>query len=360
MQESLFIEYIKKYYPGLVARIVSELTDPEKGRYFHMKYLRKVFDPSGKWESLMTANSNVAADVVALDASLPLKTRKPLKSASGDLPKIGLELKAPESLLLKIITMRAMGRTESEIVSLIFEDTKRVIAAVYEKIEAMFLQGLSTGQVLTVDGNANDPNVGLGVRISYGLATANQFGAATAIWGAVNSDPMADIARVKAAATGVTHIFMDATAYGNMTKSQSVKDFYGSYLGIAGGTVVPSREKLQQAINGEFGLTLEIVDRPVNFEENGTVTAVRPWADGRVVMASLPDGLAGTLTHGPLAEDLARSEAASYEKADGFILVRKYRTVHPALAEFTSAQASAVPVISANRIWTIDTKTVQA
>lgn len=51
----------------------------------------------------------------------------------------------------------------------------------------------------------------------------------------------------------------------------------------------------------------------------------------------------------------------SYETADNYILVSKYRENRPSLREYTTSQARVVPVISnPDRIYTQDIKTVQA
>jgi len=51
----------------------------------------------------------------------------------------------------------------------------------------------------------------------------------------------------------------------------------------------------------------------------------------------------------------------SYQTADQYILVSKYRVNRPSLREYTTSQARVVPVIyNVERIYTQDIETVQA
>lgn len=80
-----------------------------------------------------------------MDSPLPLKKRDSLEKASGELPKMGLKLFLNEKQMSDIDTLLALGVAEDTIVAKIFEDTPKVISGIWERLELMFLQGLSTG-----------------------------------------------------------------------------------------------------------------------------------------------------------------------------------------------------------------------
>jgi len=62
-----------------------------------------------------------------------------------------------------------------------------------------------------------------------------------------------------------------------------------------------------------------------------------------------------------LAEKKHPVAGVSYETANEFILVSKYRVNRPSLREYTTSQARVVPVITnVDKIFTLDSKTLQA
>ena len=174
MEQSEFIEWINKYFTGVVVKVTEKLNDKTNGTlsYWHKDMLRKEFSVSGKWETLTTLNTRVSADFVAMDSSLPLKRRDMLGKASGDIAKSGMELWLNEKQLTDLYTMIATGVPEGDVIAKIFQDVPRVITGVYELMEKAFLQGLSTGVTLIDD---ND-NVGTGVQCDWGYFPANKFG----------------------------------------------------------------------------------------------------------------------------------------------------------------------------------------
>src|SRR5690606_37873765 len=80
------------------------------------------------------------------------------------------------------------GSNDKQIIAKLFADTPRVIEGVYERLEAMFLQGLSTGVTLVEDSE----NVGTGIRLDFGYYDANKFGVAAA-WSGTSFKPFDDI-----------------------------------------------------------------------------------------------------------------------------------------------------------------------
>jgi hypothetical protein len=361
MEQSLFIEFINRYFPGLVLRTVETLngtTNPLT--YLHRRMLRPEFSLSGKWEAISAAFSLVAADVVAMDSSLPLKMRDSIGRASGDIPKMGMELALRETQLTELQLLANMPGAETQFLARLFADIPRVITGIYERNEAIFLEGLSTGYAEITDLET----VGTGIRLDYKFPAANRFGAASVIWSNAASTPFADMQRVINAAslkgTRLTRVMLDRTALTNLAATTEVKQLFAFNLGFAGSAIPsPSFDQLNTLAQSRLGVTFELVDRSVTLERNGVRTSVKPWQDGIVVM--LAQDQVGSLVYARLAEQNAPVAGVSYQVADNYILVSKFRTNRPSLAEFTNSQARVVPVIgNTDQIFILDSKTVQA
>lgn len=364
MEPSLFTAWVAKYFKPLVAKVVEKINGTKaQATYLHKTMLRKEYSPTLKWNSINVDGSTVAADVVAMDSPLPLKKRDAIAKADGDIPKLGMKLALNERTMTDLdILTNSPGTQESTIVQKLFQDTAKCITGVYEVLELMFLQALSSGVTLIAD----TANVGLGIRVDFKYLAANKFGVSV-LWSSPSSStPISDFNRVKdkADADGnvITRVLMDQYAFGNMIKSTEFKQRYAFSLDMAidGSTIIPTpnTEKAKAFILSEYGWTVEIINRTVRIERDGVKTNVKPWQEGSVVF--LTSDQVGTLTWGTLAEMNHRNKAVDYQVADEFILVSKYHKVDP-LKEFTSSQALALPVINnVDEIYQLDTKTVQA
>jgi hypothetical protein len=363
MEPSLFTAWVAKYFKPLVAKVVEKINGTKTPQtYLHKTMLRKEYSPTLKWSSINVDGSTVAADVVAMDSPLPLKKRDTISKADGDIPKLGMKLALNERTMTDLdILTNSPGTQESTIVAKLFQDTAKCITGIYEVIELMFLQALSTGVTLIAD----TANVGLGIRVDFGYKASNKFGAAV-VWSNANSTPITDFNRIKdvADANGdtITTVMTDSFALNNMLKSAELKQAYAGSIGIAVNTSsvlpTPNLAQAQAFILGQWGWTLKIVNRSVKTERNGVKTTVKPWAEGAVVFLTTEE--VGTLTWGTLAEMNHPNKAVTYQTADQFILVSKFHKVDP-LKEFTSSQALALPVINnVDEIYLLDTKTVQA
>ncbi|MDB5241437.1 MAG: hypothetical protein JWP57_2062, partial [Spirosoma sp.] len=93
MNPSQFLALIVTQFAGIVAGVTTRLNGRIEGplAYLHKTMLQVEYSVSGKWESFFADNSQVAADIVAMDSPLPLKKRDSLGRASGDIPKQGQE-----------------------------------------------------------------------------------------------------------------------------------------------------------------------------------------------------------------------------------------------------------------------------
>lgn len=358
MEQSLYLDYIQRYFPKVVTGIVEKLNGEQSPNlsYLHKRLLGKEYSVDGRWESLTGNYSRVSADVVAMDSALPLKKRDALSRASGDIPKLGMELYLNEKQMSDIDTMVARGMNIAEITAKIFNDTPRVITGVYERLESMFLLGLSTGSAI-----ADSDNVGTGVRVDYGYLPDNQKNVSVLWATAASATPMADIEAVveyaDSVGVSITRAYADNVAINAMLQSAQMKQFFAFSLGFAGDSVpTPSLEQANTVLQSNFGFTIERVNRSVRTEIDGVQTSTKPWAEGRVVFTA--DEIVGTLLWTELAEVKHPVSGVTYESAEDYILVSKYRVNRPSLREYTTSQARVVPVITnVDRIFTLDTKT---
>ncbi len=359
MNPSQFLALIVAQFAGIVTGVTTRLNGRIEGplSYLHKTMLQVEYSVSGKWESFFADNTQVAADIVAMDSPLPLKKRDSMGRASGDIPKQGQERQLNERELTDLGVLRVQNGTQNVIIQRIFADTPKVITAIYERNEACFLEGLSTGMCVVSDAN----NVGAGVRLDFGYPTANKFGV-TALWSNVASTPIDDIQRMVSAASdkgeSIIRILMDRTAFNNMVKTTQVKQAYAYFAFGSVGQVAPTPtlSKANELLNDTFGFGIQIIDRSVRTERDGVQTAYKPWADGAVV--GITSEQVGKLVYARLAEQDSPVAGVTYQETDSYILVSKFSVNRPSLAEFTQSQARVIPVISTS-VYLLDSKTIQ-
>lgn len=343
MNQSLFVQFIA--YFSALAKTIEEKVNGKKTEltYLYKTMLTEELSVDLQWKSL-TVNSNiVAADIVALDSSLPLKKRDSFGTASGDIPKTGLKLQLSEKQMSDIDVLKARNVETSVLVEKIFDDTKKAIMGIHEKMEFIFLQGLSTGVGLVEDEN----NVGTGVRVDYGYLASNKFGATT-VWSDTNAKPIDDIKRIvkaaKAKGNMIKILMMSDTTFDKLASNQQTRENYAFSQNFVGSNIpTPDLEQVNAMMQRRFGLTIIVVDRTVTTERDSVRTVHTPWATDNVIFLTSPK--VGKLAYGILAEETRKSPKVMYEKSGSFILLKKWSTEEP-FSEFTSSQALAIPVIN--------------
>ena len=361
MEKSLYFELVQKYFPQLVTSIVERLNEKRVNQlsYLFKERLIPSFSADGRWASVLAEYNRVAADVVALDSELPLKSRDSIETASGEIPKLGMKLYLTEKQMKDIDSMIAQGLPLNQILNKVFNDLPRCIEGVWERLEDMFLSGLSTGVALSAHNN------GTGVRVNYNYLAANKFGVAAQWANKETATPLTDMQKVfdKALADQnvITDIWMDDVALRNFYASKEVREQYAfnNNVTVGAGTVpVLDFEKAGQVLQTKFGVTLHRVARTIKTELNGKKNNHTPWQQGMVVFTC--DEMLGSLVWTNTAEATRPVGGVQYQSADDYILLSKYSKNDP-LREFTSSQAMVVPIIdNVDRIYTLDSKEVQA
>lgn len=348
MEKSLFIEYIEKFFKGIVGKITEKINGkPKEQQLLHKTMLTEEYSADLSWGSSELDTSIVAADVVSMDSSLPLKSRDKVSSASGTIPKIGIKYKKGEKAISDINVMKAKGVNEQTVASKIFNDVQKVIKGIQVRIEIMFLQALSTGYTLVDDPD----NVGTGIRVNFGYKDENTFHAKATKWGSPTATPQDD----------VQQLFDKADEDGNSIGLVLISKKYFNYFrqseqGITMAALyqqrivtdntklpVPSRSLMLEALEDEYGVPFRIIDASFKVERtNGSKVTVRPWKEGNIV--AIPSENVGRLVYGTLAEETNPVSGVSYQKSGSYILVAEFSKTDP-LQEFTTGQALALPVI---------------
>lgn len=348
MEKSLFIEYIEKFFKGIVGKITEKINGkPKEQQLLHKSMLTEEYSADLRWGATELNTSIVAADVVAMDSSLPLKKRDKVSSASGTIPKIGIKFKKGEKLISDINVMRARGVDEQTITSKIFNDVPKVIKGIDVRKEIMFLQGLSTGVILVEDAD----NVGTGIRVDFGYKDENIFHATKGKWSESTAKPIDDIQQLfdKAQADGRTIglVLLSKKYLDYIRKSEDgkllVADDNNVVVVNTGTLRTPKRQAMLDALEGEFGASFRVIDSSFLLENlDGSHKSIRPWEEGNIV--GVPGENVGRLVYGTLAEETNPVSGVSYQKSGTHILVAEYSKTDP-LQEFTTGQALAIPVI---------------
>lgn len=328
--------------------------------YLFKDKLTPVFSADGRWTSILAEYTRVAADVVALDSEIPLKSRDTLETASGTIPKLGMKLYLTEKQMKDVDAMIAQGNVPlSRIIDNIFADSPRVIEGVWERIEDIFLSELSSGVGLSVRDN------GTGVRINMNFYEANQFGVSN-LWNADGATPLDDLQKVFDKALNdqntITDVYLDDTALQLLYKNAQVRAQFAFNQGIAmtSSTAIPvlDLDKMSQIFMTKWGCNLHRVSRKIKTELNGQKQVHNPWKTGSISFVC--DDSLGSLVYTNVAEATRPVEGVNYQSVDDYILVKKYSTTDP-LREFTSSEAMVIPVLdNVDRIYLLDSQTVQA
>lgn len=353
MNTTLFSDFIAKWFSGLLGRLTEKYNDSkQEPTLLHKTMLDEEYTADLSWGSTSLNHAVVAADVVALDSSLPLKKRGVIQTAAGTVSKIGVKYRRGEKFINDVNTLIAKGTNESTIAQKILDDAKRVVDAINIRKEIMFEQGLSTGAILVHDAsdNAKD-NDGTGVRASFGYLDENQFKSALAPWAAPFAQPVDDLKllfdKANADSNAINHVWMSKKYFNYLRNSDQGKFLAATFNGqlVTENTIlaVPSRSTFLDALSDEFGATFHIIDNVYRVEKpDGTFDNVRPWAEANVV--GTPSDKVGRMIYGTLAEETNPVAGVTYGKVGSDILVSKFSKTDP-LEEFTAGQALCLPVI---------------
>ena len=346
MNKSLFYKYVAKFFPKL-QRYIEKVNEKRKKplTYLHKEMLGMEFAPDNKWESTSVNTTYVAADYVAVDSELPLKSRDTVASANGKLPKVGMKKYLKESDINNLNVMIAQGGNAAKIAKRLADDAVACAVGIDEQNEYAFLFALSHGYVAIKDEDPDAPEKTV-MRLNFNYLKKNKFGAT--VKGEVTIE---DIKRVLDIARGrdqntIIQICISKVGYDKLRQTRGARELAASYEGrsFTDDTVlgVPNSKNFNAAFEDEFGVTFRVIDRTIVREKNGKKKTVKPWATS--VLVFLCNEQVGTLVYGRLAEQSNPVKWVNYKLVDVFKLISNYSKVDP-LREVTSGQAFVAPIL---------------
>lgn len=346
MEKSNFFDLLVPFMPDFAEWREKWNDKHNRVTYRWKEMLSQRFSADGTWESADIRNTIVAADVVSLDSSLPLKRRDSIAVAHGRIPKMGMKMQMKESMFKQLDNLVARNSNLNQVRSTIFNDMVRCTNGVDERMEFVFLQALSNGVVLVDE----DVNTGSGIRVDFGYLDENKF-TAEKKWADESATPVSDLKRVltKASNDGVTinYIVLAKEAYDKMRYSSEGKELYAHYSGqvvLSNMSIlpVPTPSNFNAAFKDETGVDFVVIDRSVRIEKNGRQEAVKPWNKDKVIF--LPDINCGSAVYSETVEELHPSNNVIYNKPNAYTLLMQWHINDP-FAEFTASQAEILPVI---------------
>ena len=365
MNESLFIEFVRRIWPKLSLYVKEKINGTNKNlTYLHKTMLTKVYSPDQKWEGTSANTTYVAADMVAMDSPLSPKKRDSIARSNGELPKIGIKKILRETQINAINIMRAHLSNAStdaakksvlnRIITRMLDDGTACSIGIDERNEANFLTGLSDG-IIIVEGD--DKNTGIGLRVDYGYLPEHSFGAVTT--GEVTGD---DIERVISKANddgnSISVIMLALSTYNKMRQSQWAKELAANYRGQTFGNntklPVPTSTLFDEAFSDQYnGISFLKIDRSVTYEKNGKRVSYKPWNANKLIFLPSADNV-GSFVWGTLAEATNPVNGVEYTTVDEYKLISRYSKTDP-LQEFTNGQAICLPVIeNVDQIYSLD------
>lgn len=302
------------------------------------------------WETLSgSSGAPVMADVIEYNASAPLKSRRVVTHAKGDIPAMGLKRKMDAKDYNDYIMYKALSRGDTDkdaILDIVFNDVDFVFSGVMARTEFLCMQALSNGEI-TLD-TSNNNGIVTETAVDFGIPSGNKTAVST-IWATSGSaTPLADIRTkvqaIRAEGHVCTKIIMDEAQWAQLIACTEVKDAYAFYQGISIGRIaVPGLDGINNMLRAERQPQIEIVNSIVRHEtQEHVLSSVTPWVAGRVAFVS--DTVIGNMLHGPIAEETSAEikKIATVSKV-GHVFVSKWATLDP-FGEFTKAQANAFPV----------------
>ena len=354
-QGSLFLKYILSFFP-ILKTLIEKINGKRQNEltYLHKdtSILRRVYSPDNKWEADTVDTSYVAADYVAVDSPVPLKSRDKISTASGKLPKMGMKKSLKESEILQLRMMEAQGGQAAEIRRKLAQDPVACSVGIDERNEYALLYGLSNGYVAVRD----DDNPKELLRIKYQYLADNILGVEDVDEGLTVADLKNCIERASNDGNTIIKFWISKTKFDALKKAKDARELVANYRGQTYDSQtklpVPTASVFQEAFMDETGCTFQIINRTVRLEHDGDKKSVKPWNDNMVI--GVCSEMIGALVYGQVAEATNHVSGVTYQQID-YKLISQYSTTDP-LKETTAVQAYCLPVIEdVDTIYQIDT-----
>jgi hypothetical protein len=354
-EKSLFKKYVDRLMPKL-QRLVEKVNDKRKDTrtYLHKDtaILRKEFKSDNKWEASSVNTTYIAADFMAFDSPVDIKTRPTISKANGKLPKAGLGRNLTESELTDLQNLAANGGNEERVAKKIADDLVFCNVGLDELYEWAFLYGLYWGFVGMPDID-NPQNMMI---LDFQYLAENIFGTETK--GVITLD---DIDRVFGVIgenqDSVDTVWISKSALKELRHTRRAQELVADAdeKVYTDDTTLktPSESKFIQVFQDEYECKIRVINRTIVFEKNGKKIKRKPWGNERVIFTCNPT--VGTFAYGELAENRNRVAGVVYNLIDDYKLVSRYSVNDPSLVEKTTGQSIAAPIIEdTDQIYVLD------
>jgi hypothetical protein len=351
MQYSKLSEVSKK-------NLETYLTSVEYRRWYWQDFFTPRINPNLRYDTLIgSKGAPVAADVVAIDSSAPLKRRQAIKKLTGDIPPVKIARELTEADLYKYRELKNMATPDQQqIIELVFGDVDYCFNGCMARMEWFALRALSYGKFTL--SKSNNAGIITEDTIDYNMASANKEVASVA-WSASASStkPITDIIGIQeeANAAGVTlkYMLMTPTTWSYFAASTETQNYtLGTLYGGAKIKLSPTLDDANRMLRDRDLPQIIIVNTSITTEVSGTQTSSNPWRTGHVLL--IPDLNVGRMEMGPIATEEFPPEQITSAKRDG-VFVYKYHDVDP-VREVTVGEITAFPSWeSIDQCWNLDT-----
>lgn len=352
---SLFKKYVDRLAPVL-SSLIEKVNEKRKDErtYLHKdsSILRKQYAPDNKWEANSVNTTYVAADFMAFDSPVKIKTRPTISTANGKLPKSGLGRNLTESQLTELQVMEAQGGNDERIAKKVADDMVFCNIGLDELNEWSFLYGLCYGFVGIPD--IDHPQQLM--RMNFNYLPENTYGTETK-----DVITLDDIDRVFSAANdngdSIDTVWVSKNQLKAIRQTRGARELvadaddkvYTDNTSLR----VPSENRFKEVFESEYNCTLRIIDRTIIFEQNGNKLKKKPWADNRIVFTC--NSIVGSFVYGELAENRNRVAGVNYSLVDDYKLISRYSVNDPSLVEKTKGEQIAASIIEdVDQIYVLD------
>lgn len=354
-EKSLFKKYVDALIPKL-STLIEKVNDKRKDTrtYLHKdtSVLKKQYASDNKWEANSVNTTYVAADFMAFDSPVDIKTRPSIATANGKLPKAGIGRNITENQLTELQVMEAQGGNKERIAKKIADDLVFCNVGLDELYEWAFLYGLYNGFVGIPDLDHPEQLM----RLNFNYRDENTFG--TTVLGSITLD---DIDRVFEAANTnqdtIEVVWISKQALKELRNTRAAKELvadaddkvYTDKTTLR----TPSETRFKEVFEAEYECKLQILDRTVIFEKNGAKLKKKPFGNDRIIFTC--NSTVGSFVYGELAENRNRVAGVNYSLIDDYKLISRFSNNDPSLVEKTTGQAIAAPIIEdVDQIYILD------
>lgn len=291
-----------------------------------------------------------AASIIARDSKSPLRSRAALEKLTGEIPAISEKFGMSEQDYRDFLTLQQINAPDAvkkqQLLDLMFNDVKNVGDAAMKRLDYVSIEGVSTGAIsITID---NNPDGAVNsVAIDLGLTAGQKTNAAITWATAATATPITDIETVvelgKAKGRSFAKVLMAPATWQKFRRTKEVLDYLTGFKMLAKGTVVATRDVVNEFLVANDLPIIEVVDVSIGIEKNGIITASNPFSATNAVF--VPAGKLGVIKNALAIEELKPVEKVKYAKFNN-ALISKWSDNEP-FQEYTKVEFNAFPAIEA-------------